>query len=93
MLRNDRRNGWTLRVAIAGLLVLGSSAGAAAEPPLTPEPGEAPLTYAFEDDAVLATTATPMGEVLNVRPGGVRESLVHARESFVVELLHSVEAL
>ncbi len=60
------------------------------------EPGKGPdepTRYAFEDDQVLADTERPMGEVMMVRRRGQRESLVRARDSFVVELLQSVEAL
>jgi len=52
-----------------------------------------PTRYSFEDDKVLADTVAPMGEVMMVRKRPPRESLVRARDSFVVELLHSVEAL
>jgi hypothetical protein len=60
------------------------------------EPGKAPdepTRYSFEDDQVFADTEQPMGEVMMARRRGQRESLVRARESFVVELLQSVEAL
>lgn len=76
----------------AALSVLLATAGAvrAEEPGQGPD---APTRYTFEDDKVLADTIGPMGEVMVVRKRGQRESLVRARDSFVVELLHSVEAL
>lgn len=60
------------------------------------EPGQgpdAPTRYTFDDDKVLADTIGPMGELMMVRKRSGRDSLVRGRDSFVVELLHSVEAL
>lgn len=60
------------------------------------EPGQGPdepTRYSFEDDQVFADTERPMGEVMMVRRRGQRESLVRVRDSFVVELLQSAEAL
>jgi hypothetical protein len=51
------------------------------------------LTYTFEDEQVLGAWVTAAGEVLQVRKASQRRSLIHARESFVSELLKSVEAL
>lgn len=60
------------------------------------EPGQGrdePTRYAFDDEKIMADTIGPMGELMRVRKRLPRESLVRARESFVVELLKSVEAL
>lgn len=55
--------------------------------------GDEPVSYSFEDDKVLGDTLRPLGEIMSVRKRSTRESLVRARESFVSELLQSVEAL
>jgi hypothetical protein len=49
--------------------------------------------YTFEDELVGGDTINPSLEVLTVRSRKDRQSLVRARESFVVELLQSVERL
>jgi hypothetical protein len=56
------------------------------------EPGDT-VSYAFDDDKVLGDTVNPLGEIMTVRKRPARESLVRARQSFVPELLKSVEAL
>jgi hypothetical protein len=80
---------FALSISLATALTTASTARAE-------EPGQgqdAPTLYTFEDDKVLADTIGPMGEVMMVRKRPRRESLVRARDSFVVELLKSVEAL
>jgi hypothetical protein len=80
---------FALSISLATALTTASTARAE-------EPGQgpdAPTQYTFEDDKVLADTIGPMGEVMMVRKRPGRESLVRARDSFVVELLKSVEAL
>ena len=79
----------TLPVLLAVFLL--PAAVARADEPAT-KPNE-PVSYSFDDDEVLGNTVAPYGEVMNVRKRGQRASLVRARGSFVVELLHSVEAL
>jgi hypothetical protein len=67
-----------------------------ASPALAQEPADAPgdtVSYSFEDDKVLGDGVAPLGEIMTIRKRGQRDSLVRARQSFVPELLHSVEAL
>jgi hypothetical protein len=85
-------------IACAALLVaaLALPSVVQAEPPARTGPADAVDTttvYAFDDDEVLGATTGPVGEVLFARPRGQRESLIRAREHFVRELLHSIEAL
>jgi hypothetical protein len=72
--------------------ILCASAGAQAEPPPKPAQEEV-TTYTFDDDAVLGDTVGAMGEVLHVRQRPRRESLIRVRDSFMREVLRSVEAL
>lgn len=63
-------------------------------PARTEEPASADATvYEFVDDLVQGDTLSPSLEVLTVRSRKARQSLVRARESFVIELLQSVEQL
>lgn len=78
-------------LALPAVLILALAGTARADEP-SPSPDE-PTRYTFEDDKVLADTVGPMGEVMNVRKRGQRTSLIRARDSYVVELLQSVEAL
>ncbi|HEX6245802.1 MAG TPA: hypothetical protein VFZ61_32985 [Polyangiales bacterium] len=64
---------------------------ARAQPPAPKAPD--PLQYAFTDDLVLGTEHLPTTEVLQVRRGLPRKSLVEVRTSYVSELLESVEDL
>jgi len=74
-----------LTLAASSLLLPATSA---AEPP------NADLTeYSFEDTRVDGALRTPLGEKLVVRQHGDRESLIRARNQFIIELLHSVEDL
>lgn len=50
-------------------------------------------TYDFEDDLVTGDLVRPDGELLNVRRRGRRSSLIEIRESFIPEMLKSVEDL
>jgi hypothetical protein len=77
--------------SIALATVLATTNAARAEEPR--QSHDAPTLYTFDDDKVLADTVGPMGEVMMVRKRPQRGSLVRARDSFVVELLRSVEAL
>lgn len=76
--------------AALSILLASTHAARAEEPGQGPD---APTRYTFDDDKVLADTVGPMGEVMTVRKRPQRESLVRARDSFVDELLRSVEAL
>jgi hypothetical protein len=87
-----------LGLLLGGGILLGQpGAVARAEPPAQsagqPAGGDDFTSYSFDDDSVFGTTARPDGEVLPVRRRGQRESLIRTRESFVRELLKSVEAL
>lgn len=91
MTRAARRLALPAALSIALAFMLASSAVARADEP-SRGPDE-PTRYSFDDDKVMADTVGPMGEVMMIRKRPQRESLVRARDSFVVELLHSVEAL
>lgn len=52
-----------------------------------------PITYDFEDTQVLGDDPSCTVQVLQVRRGGDRESLIRVREQFLLELYKSVEAL
>lgn len=82
----------TIRCAIALLAVLvwtSTPSPARAEEPASPDA----TVYEFDDDLVQGDTLSPALEVLTVRSRKGRQSLVRARESFVIELLQSVEQL
>ena len=51
------------------------------------------VNYGFEDELIHGALPSPQGEVLLVRRGHGRESLVRAREQFIAELLKTVEDL
>jgi hypothetical protein len=51
------------------------------------------ITYEFEDDLVQGGMVQPGVEVLHVRRGGQRVSLVRARTQFIAELLKSAQDL
>ena len=57
-----------------------------------PAPADA-TTYDFEDDLVTGDLVRPDGELLRVRRGGRRDSLIKIREHFIPEMLKSVEDL
>jgi len=80
-----------LALPVALSVLLASAGAARAEEP--DQGPDAPTRYAFDDDKVLGDSISPGGEVMTIRKRGQRASLVRARDSFVVELLHSVEAL
>jgi len=81
-------------LALAALLIALLSGQAKPARADEPTPKDADTTrYSFDDDKVLGDTTGPLGEVMSVRKRSQRESLVRARQSFVVELLKSVEAL
>lgn len=53
--------------------------------------GEEVTSYDFEDDLVTGDLVRPDGEMLSVRSGGARSSLIKIREHFIPEMLKSVE--
>lgn len=79
------------------LLLLAVPGGARADAPSHPSTAGSPdspdASYVFDDDQVHAARRVPQGEVLHVRPGGGRRSLVRVRRQFIRELLRSVEQL
>lgn len=82
----------TRYVALPALLATVLSTGnARAEEPASAR-GDT-VSYSFEDDKVMGDLVSPIGEIMTVRKRPQRDSLVRARESFVPELLQSVEAL
>jgi len=80
-----------LPILLASALV--TSTTRADEPQAGAQAGTDTVSYSFDDDKVLGDTVNPLGEIMTVRKRPARESLVRARESFVPELLQSVEAL
>jgi hypothetical protein len=69
-----------------------ASSTAAAEKPKAPAHADA-YTYAFTDDALLASATGVMGVPIIVRLPPVRVTLIRPRTNFVPELLKSVENL
>lgn len=57
------------------------------------EAAPAKTTYNFEDDLVTGDLVRPDGELLRVRRRGRQSSLIRIRETFVPEMLESVEDL
>lgn len=55
--------------------------------------GDEATTYNFEDDLVTGDLVRPDGELLSVRKNLRRSSLIEIRESFIREMLKSVEDL
>jgi len=75
-------------LAMFGLMALGAAPAAAQD-----SGAEEATTYDFDDDLVTGDLVRPDGELLQVRRGGQRSSLIRIRENFVPELLKSVEDL
>lgn len=76
-------------LAMFGMMAL-STARASAQAPAGQEEA---TTYDFEDDLVSGDLVRPDGELLQVRRGGQRASLIRIREHFIPEMLKSVEDL
>jgi hypothetical protein len=75
---------FVLSLGVSGLGVVGSASA---------QDDENTTTYDFEDDLVTGDLVRPDGELLSVRRRGERSSLITIRESFIPEMLKSVEDL
>jgi hypothetical protein len=81
----------TLAAALVGILV-STPLAALAEPPAGPR--DEPLRYDFDDgDQVFGDLRSPKGDLLLVRRGKGRQSLIRVREQFVTELVRSAGTL
>jgi len=79
-------------LAMFGMMAL-STAPAAAQDAAGGAGQEEATTYDFDDDLVTGDLVRPDGELLQVRRGGQRSSLIRIREHFIPEMLKSVEDL
>jgi hypothetical protein len=75
----------------AGLLFAGAAVLAPA--PVAAQDAAPETSYDFDDDLVTGDLVRPDGDLLTARRGGPRASLIRVRESFVPEMLKSVEDL
>jgi hypothetical protein len=86
---HNRRPALMIILATCSVLLTSQAAAAHAE-----DTSQSPATvYDFDDDLVKGDTLGPNVEVLHARKNKARDSLVHAKDSFLIELLHSVEQI
>jgi hypothetical protein len=79
-----------MRVSLAIVLGLVFSTTGLAQPDRATS---APLVYEFEAAPVTGTNERPQGEILSVRNGRNRHSLIRPRAQLVDQLRASIEAL
>jgi len=77
-------------MSLAILTVLACSVPALAQPDRT---APAPVVYEFEAESVPGSREVPRGEVISVRQGRDRHTLIRPRGQFVEQLRASIEAL
>jgi hypothetical protein len=96
------RNTYTRSLAIAAIVASCASwsqLAAAADPKAKPKPKtktaelDERTEYKFDDDLIHAEALTPEGGPFYLHKDKKGDSLVRARESFVVQMLKSVEQL
>ena len=90
---------WCLGALLVASLGFGAPPARAQEGGAAPAPAAAggkpagETRYDFDDDLVTGDLVRPDGELLRVRRGGKRSTLIRIREQFITEMLKSVEDL